>query len=107
MGGMGTTAYPHRRRPVNYELPMCTTTSTGGCGGINVNDLESFFWITRYQVCAGVREERGGQRKTEDGRSRLVLVTVGQGVVVVFHPPPSTSSKGRTYSAPSTTPFCQ
>ena len=31
-----------------------------------------------FQVfCAGVREERGGQRKT-DGRSRLVFVTVGQ-----------------------------
>ena len=32
MGGMGTTAYPHRRRPINHELPTCTTTNTGGCG---------------------------------------------------------------------------
>ena len=36
MVGTGTTAYPHRHRPVHHGLPMRTTTGTCGSGGILV-----------------------------------------------------------------------
>jgi hypothetical protein len=36
MSGTGTTAYPHRRRPIYHRLPMRTTTSTCGSGAIRV-----------------------------------------------------------------------
>ena len=132
MGGMGTTAYPHRLRPTNHELPTFTTTSTGGCGGIDVNDPESFsdtkFWTKESERKGDVKREAmvvGSEgirsryfalvsERNVEVRERQRMgapswpwLTVGQGVVVVYHPPPSTTSKGRTYSAPSTTPFCQ
>jgi hypothetical protein len=36
MGGVSTTAYPHRHRPIHYRLPMRTTTRACGIGGIRV-----------------------------------------------------------------------
>jgi hypothetical protein len=36
MGGTGTTAYPHRRRPIDYGLPTRAATRTCGSGGIRV-----------------------------------------------------------------------
>jgi hypothetical protein len=36
MGGTGTTAYPHRCRPIHHGLPTRTTTGTCGSGGIRV-----------------------------------------------------------------------
>jgi hypothetical protein len=36
MGGTGTTAYPHRRRPIHHRLPTRTRTGMWGNGGIRV-----------------------------------------------------------------------
>jgi hypothetical protein len=36
MGGTGTTAYPHRHRPIHHRLLTRTTTGTCGSGGTRV-----------------------------------------------------------------------
>jgi hypothetical protein len=35
-GGTGTTAYPHRRRPIHHGLPTHTAAGTCGSSGIQV-----------------------------------------------------------------------
>ena len=36
MGDTGTTAYPHRCRPITHERPTCTSTGTCDSGSIRV-----------------------------------------------------------------------